>query len=109
MFNFYSLFSKRKIKVEEDKQNKEMKYQQNLLLCCCRTLISTSAPAFGVPPLAGENTGAHVCLSNVESHAQLLLREALLAVTHGSAPGPADFWPLERWEIAKGREDWQKY
>lgn len=97
------------MKVEEEKQSKEIKPQRNLWLRCCKTLLSTSAPAFGVPPLAGESTGAHVCLSNVESNTQPPLREALLAVTHGSAPGPADFRPLERCEIAKGREDWQKY
>lgn len=61
------------------------------------------------PPLAGEKTGAHVYLPNVESNAQPLLREALLAGTRGSAPGPADFRPPERCENAKGREDWQKY
>lgn len=111
IFNCYLLLSKRKIKVEENKQNKARKSNLNRIFCFIAA--EPGSPPLLLPlefsPLTGENTGAHVCLPNVESNAQPLLREALLAVTHGFAPGPADFRPLERFKIAKGREDWQKY
>lgn len=73
---------------------------QNLLLHRCSCLWSFLLSV-------GIHRGA--CFSAQCGITQPPLREALLAVTHGSTPGSADFRPLERCEIAKGREDWQKY
>jgi hypothetical protein len=83
-------------------QDKDIKSGQNLLLCC-RNFCSITVSALGVSSIHWGEHREHVCLPNVESNTLFLLRGPLLAVTHGSAPGLADFKPLERCEICKGQ------
>lgn len=102
-FNF--LKKENKSRGGNTKQNKETKFitetsawlLQNLVLhhrACLRSFLHSLGRAQG---------SMFVCPVWNQT-----LREALWAITHGSAPGQAGFTPLEGWGISKCREDWQK-